>query len=557
MNHRRRQPRQVAALESLESREMLSSVSLSNGVLSIRGTRHADWIFVGTDADSPNTVWAEVNGQVVAQEAIQDVQRIVIRGRAGDDEIAVDESTAAFPIPVKFAGGAGDDTLVGGSAADILIGGRGNDELYGAAGNDVLRGGHGDDYLEGGLGNDRIRDPKGNNEIVDGHEIVSVRVPAEWETHDSTWMQWPKGEETSYRATFARIIGELQNHETVNLVVQSRSAKNQAQSYLTDRGVPLDNIEFHVISYDWAWMRDNGPVWVEQTNADGEVQHVVQDCGFDGWGGEGGPSRRDDAVPCKVAEIEGMECQTVPIVSEKGTMEFNGIDTVITSWTVLSNRNPNMSRGQLESAIKKNFGVSKVVWLEGASESDLTRGHVDGIARFISADTVVVARHANQSEPEAALYENAARTIEAAGFKVERIDIPGFVRYRGEWMEANYVNWLVANGVVLVPGFNRPDWDGAAKARIEQFFPNREVVVIDARELWYNGGGIHCVTNDQPLLRSNGSSSVSRQQAQQLSRAQSVQLTQAKLNQRIATDHAIQEIDELFSQRLFATDVTH
>ena len=93
-------------------------------------------------------------------------------------------------------------------------------------------------------------------------------------------------------------------------------------------------------------MRDNGAIWVEETAADGSKKMVVQDWGFDGWGGDGGPSRRDDAVPCQVANIEGVGCDRVDVVLEKGTLEFNGKDTLITSWTVLHDRNPHMSRAQ-------------------------------------------------------------------------------------------------------------------------------------------------------------------------------------------------------------------
>ena len=329
---------------------------------------------------------------------------------------------------------------------------------------------------------------------------VKTRVPAEWEKHDSTWMQWPKGEEVSYRENFAGIIRTLQAYEQVNLVVDSTKAQADASKYLQQRGVPLTNIQFQIMPYDWSWMRDNGAIWVEQTNAQGAKNLAVQDWGFDGWGRVGGASRKDDAVPRQVAKIEGVAVETIPVILEKGTLEFNGKDTVITSWTCLHDRNPSLTRPQLETVLKSKFGVTKVVWLEGATQDDITNGHVDGIARFVNSNTVVVGHYTDQTDPDAAVYENAAATIRAAGLNVVRMDISGYVTYRGVEMAANYLNYLVANGVVVASSFGNATFDNAAKAQLQKLFPDRKVVLTDVRELWYNGGGIHCVTNDQPLL---------------------------------------------------------
>ena len=329
---------------------------------------------------------------------------------------------------------------------------------------------------------------------------VKTRVPAEWERHDSTWLQWPKGEEVSYRENFTGIIRTLQAYEQVNLVVESTKAQADASKYLQQRGVPLTNIQFQIMPYDWSWMRDNGAIWVEQTNAQGAKNLAVQDWGFDGWGGVGGASRKDDAVPRQVAKIEGVAVETIPVILEKGTMEFNGQDTLITSWTCLHDRNPTMSRAQLESVLKSKFGVTKVVWVTGATQDDITNGHIDGIARFVNANTVVVGRYKDQTDPDAAVYENAAASIKAAGLNVVRMDISGYITYRGVEMAANYLNYLVANGVVVASSFGNTTFDNAAKAQLQKLFPDRKVVLTDVRELWYNGGGIHCVTNDQPLL---------------------------------------------------------
>jgi len=327
-------------------------------------------------------------------------------------------------------------------------------------------------------------------------EIVtySVRIPAEWEPHEATWMQWPLHHEHWSRECFAEIIDALQEYETVNILVTSDTEETAAREYLTDRGIPLTNINWYIADYNWSWMRDNGPVYAVDNDG-----LFLQNWGFDGWGVEEN-YEGDDDVPLFVAETLDMRCEDYSFINERGTLEFNGKDTLITSWPCLSDRNPGVTREEMESMFIRTFGVTRVVWLLSYSEDDITKGHADGFARFIDEDTVVVPRFVDQSDPEALIYEEAASIVEDAGFEVLRLDIPGYIDYLGVPMYANYVNWLVANGVVVVPGFDVPEWDNAAKTAIEGFFPGRDVYVVDTRELWYNGGAVHCVTNDQPAL---------------------------------------------------------
>ncbi len=320
-----------------------------------------------------------------------------------------------------------------------------------------------------------------------------IRVPAEWEPQAGVWMQWPQLFEASYRPNFTEIVRVLLDYEPVHMIAASSWERRNARNYLANRGVDPDRLEWHVKLYDWAWMRDNGPIWVE---ADGAL--AIEDWAFDGWGGLVPYWWRDDAIPCHVADWESVPCRTIPIVHERGTLEFNGTDAVISSWPVLHDRNPARSRSGLTSIQKRAFGVDRVIWLESWASDDLTKGHVDGIARFIDTDKVAVARYLNQSHPDAGVYEEAAAIIAAAGFQVEEVDVPGSFTYRGIEMSAVYMNWLVLNGAVLMTGFAQPAWDEAARQRVQEFFPERDVHIVDTRELWYWGGGVHCVTNDQP-----------------------------------------------------------
>jgi len=323
------------------------------------------------------------------------------------------------------------------------------------------------------------------------------------------------------RPDFSAIIDILQDYEPVNIIVESTSARNQARNYLTNLGVPLTNITWHIMLYDWAWMRDNGPVWIdgarnpdvkgdicifdtEWMNTRGTVwtdaihEQFIQDWGFDAWGGIEPQYENDDAVPCQVAEIEGLPCDSYTLILERGNLEFNGAGTLITSWACQNDRNPDVSRTEMEALLKEVFGLSQIVWLLSAPSSDITGGHVDGIARFIDKNTVAVARYVDQDDPDAWIFEEAASIIQDAGFQVVRNDIPGYVAYHGDQLPAIYVNWLVANGVVITTGFGVPAWDNAAKTTVEGYFPGRDVFVVETLETWYWGGGVHCVTNDQP-----------------------------------------------------------
>ena len=155
--------------------------------------------------------------------------------------------------------------------------------------------------------------------------------------------------------------------------------------------------------------------------------------------------------------------------------------------------------------LKKHFGVTNVIFIEGIPDGDLTKGHIDGIARFIGLRTVVVVQCTTQSlcrpdSKDAEIYDKAAKIIKEAGFNVIREPIEGFVKYNSQMFDTNYMNWLVGNGFVIVPGFGNPDTDIPAKSRIESYFPNRDVHLIEMLSSWASGGGVHCHTNDQPAF---------------------------------------------------------
>ena len=337
------------------------------------------------------------------------------------------------------------------------------------------------------------------------------RVPAEWEPQAGVWLQWPGPWERSYESAFARIASVIARYQPLHILYSSNAIQANAEEAIKRVGADPahENIHWHAIPYDSAWMRDNGPVYVKES---GKLK--IQNWGFDAWGGAFGasvPFRHDNEAPLAVAELVGLETENIEVVHERGNLEFNGVDTVLLNWSVLGDprRNKDYTKAKAEQDLKHHFGVSRVVFIEGVPMGDLTNGHIDGIARFINPTTVVVGQCVDGStcsEPEhptRKVFDAAASAIAAAGFDVIRDPIETSVEYRGEAYDTNYLNWLIGNGYVITTGFGNKKADSAAKARLESYFPGRDVHVIDMLESWAAGGGVHCHTNDMPAIAVN------------------------------------------------------
>jgi len=342
---------------------------------------------------------------------------------------------------------------------------------------------------------------------ADEVQNITKRVPAEWEAQEAIWMQWPGYWEKESEIAFAKIADIVSRYEKLHILYHSDQVYADARQVMSNIGADPQhtNIHWHPVPYDNSWMRDNGPVYVFHDN---EIR--IQNWEFDAWGGAFGsdiPFDLDNSVPDNVGEILDIPVDQVAVVHERGNLEFNGSDTVILNWSTMGdpNRNLNYSKKQAERDLKKYFGVQQVIFIEGIPEGDLTKGHIDGIARFIDPRTVVVVQCTSRSlcrpdSKDAKIYDRAAEIIEKAGFNVIREPIEGFVNHKGQMFDTNYMNWLVGNGFVIVPGFGNLKTDVAAKSRIESYFPGRDVYLIEMLNSWSSGGGVHCHTNDQPAF---------------------------------------------------------
>ena len=330
--------------------------------------------------------------------------------------------------------------------------------------------------------------------VCDGSIGPDIRIPAEWEAQEAVWLQWPLQFEHWMRPEMAATIASIQIYEDVHLIVQNEQDQSQAETQIQNHGGNLLNVSFHIQPHNNAWLRDNGPLYVEQ---DGSL--IIHDMGFDSWGGLVEDYEEDDIIPSIMGQWLNLTVDTIDFIMERGNLEFNGTGTLLTNWDCWEARNPNLDRDVLDVYLKQIWGLNQIVWTYGHSEWDVTTGHIDGVARFVNDSTVVVEQFTDSTDVDAWIYDSAAVVIENAGFDVVRIDMPGYIDYYGWIIPALYLNYLMVNDGIIGNKFNVPAWDNAAQDVLESLFPDREVALLFTPEVCLSGGGIHCITNDQPL----------------------------------------------------------
>jgi agmatine deiminase len=218
------------------------------------------------------------------------------------------------------------------------------------------------------------------------------RVPAEWEPQEAIWLQWPGRWEKDYEKAIAKISDIISRYQTLHILYGSDKIFEEAKNAFLSVGADPENsnIRWQTAQYENSWMRDNGPVYVFE---DAELR--IQNWEFNAWGGGFGtniPFYLDNSIPDQIGKLLKIPVDHIDIVHERGNLEFNGLDTVMLNWSTIGDpdRNIGYTKEQAKIDLKKYFGVSKVVLIEGIPNGDLTRGHIDGIARFINVNTAVV-----------------------------------------------------------------------------------------------------------------------------------------------------------------------
>ena len=345
-------------------------------------------------------------------------------------------------------------------------------------------------------------------------------MPAEWDRHEGTWLAWPHNPEDwpgkfqPIPWLYAEIVRLLAAKEQVHLLVQDEKAAARVRSILKRAGANLDAVSFHAWKSDRVWMRDSGPIFVR--DASGQV--AVTNWHFNAWA-KYSDWHFDDQIPGHAAELLGVLAWQPTIelseglrrlVLEGGSIDTNGEGVLLTTEECLlsevQQRNPGVSRAQLEQVFHQYLGIDQVIWLNRGVAGDDTHGHVDDITRFVGPSTIVTAVEPNTSDANHdPLAENlqrlkAARTLDGKQFTIVELPLPRPVVFRGQRLPASYANFYVANGLVLMPTFHDPN-DRVALQILADVFPDREVIGIHSVDLIWGLGALHCMTQQQPAAR--------------------------------------------------------
>ncbi len=347
-------------------------------------------------------------------------------------------------------------------------------------------------------------------------------MPAEFERHTGCWMLWPERTDNwragakPAQAAFAAVATAIAGGEPVTVGVSARQFQN-ARARLPAA------VRVVEISADDAWVRDTGPTLL--VDARGRRRGV--DWAFNAWGGlHGGlyfPWNRDDEVAQKILEIEGVDGYRAPFVLEGGAVHVDGRGTCLTTEECLlnPNRNPKLTRAEIEILLGRYLGVRTIIWLGKGVYRDETDGHVDELACFTSPGVVALTWTEDRDDPQYEISRDAyqrlrlARDARGRKLTIHKIHQPGplfmtadeaagvdvqagsIARRAGDRLPASYINFYIANKRIVMPLYDQR-WDGAARAALKRLFPTREIVGVETREVLLGGGNIHCITQQVP-----------------------------------------------------------
>ncbi|WP_226699604.1 agmatine deiminase family protein [Qipengyuania gaetbuli] len=320
-------------------------------------------------------------------------------------------------------------------------------------------------------------------------------MPPEWAAQDWLWIgfphdadEWPEVLPRAQEqiAAFASAVAE--SGQEVRLLVRDDANEARARSLVTG-GVKLERR-----AYGDVWLRDTGPLVV--ANAAGE--RAARRFGFNGWGGKY-LMDGDQTIGAELARDEGLPLDTADWILEGGAVDGDGTGLVATTEQCLlnPNRNPHLSREELEHRLARDLGFTRVLWLGDGLINDHTDGHVDNLARFVAPNTLVIPRATGTGDPNAEIYSDAKRRAEAAGVEVREIPSPGLVTSGDHVEPASYVNFAITSHLVVVPTFGSPH-DEEGVAAIADLFPDRATIGLPGDAVLAGGGGFHCASQQMP-----------------------------------------------------------
>jgi agmatine deiminase len=333
-------------------------------------------------------------------------------------------------------------------------------------------------------------------------------MAAEWEPHAATWLSWPRREGISFPDSFDRVMPALRAMvealiESEQVCINVSNGAHEAEAREVLQGLWMERISFHLVPTNEPWCRDHGPIFLTRAR---DPKLAVVDWDYNAWGNKYPPFDLDEIAPTRVAEILDVPVFYPGMILEGGAIDVNGAGALLTTESCLlnKNRNPALSREEIEQQLRDYLGVRDILWLGDGIVGDDTDGHIDDLARFASERTVVTVVEENpDDENYEPLQGNLARLqamkIGDRALDVITLPMPKKIMREGLRLPASYANFYIANTCVLVPTFADPA-DQVALSILRECFPNRRVVGIDCRELIWGLGAFHCLTQQQPAV---------------------------------------------------------
>ena len=333
-------------------------------------------------------------------------------------------------------------------------------------------------------------------------------MPAEWEPQTAIWLSWPHkraswpGQFRPIPYVFAGIVTQISRFEEVRINCAA-ALQPRAKRLCAKAGADMTKVTFYDHPTNDAWCRDHGPIFVRN---DQTREIAVTDWVHTAWGGKYPPYDLDNTIPPLVAKKLKLRRFENDMVLEGGSIEVNGRGLLLTSEQCLlnKNRNPHLTREQIEQNLRDYLGVKTVLWVGEGIVGDDTDGHIDDITRFYKADGFITCVESNRRDPNHKLLaENLERlqgfrTPQGKKFSVVELPMPKPFAFQGQQVPASYANFLIINGAVLVPTFRQKKRDAEACAIIGACFPGREIIPIDCYELIWGLGTLHCISQQQP-----------------------------------------------------------
>ena len=339
------------------------------------------------------------------------------------------------------------------------------------------------------------------------------RMPAEWEPHAATWIAWPHNPEdwpNKFQPipwVYAEIVRHLSRVEDVHILINDAAAERRVLALLRRAGANLARLHLHQWPTDRVWLRDSGPIFTKSPAGDLSLTnwHFNAWAKYDNW-------RRDDQIPHHVAQLYNLperrpEVDGRRLVLEGGSIDVNGQGLLLTTEECLlsevQQRNPGITRQQLEQSFAEHLGIEQTIWLNRGCAGDDTHGHVDDVTRFVAPNTILTCVEPNtHDENHLPLAENldrlrTVRNLAGNPFDILTLPMPAPVYFESQRLPASYANFYIANDLVLVPTFNDPN-DRHALNTIASCFPTREVVGIHAVDLVWGLGTLHCLSQQEP-----------------------------------------------------------